>query len=210
MTDAKEKYIRDFSAPVGEALEWLERQTHLRTSHARMLSGRTEGSLLRHFAMMIKPSRVLELGTFTGYSAICLASGMPEGSVLDAIEINDELEDLIREGFEMAGVAEKIDLMFGDAKALLPQLDHKYDLVYIDANKREYSKYLDLVIDKVNHGGYIIADNVLWDGKVYAEKPDCDAQTQGILSFNAKVAADERLDNLILPIRDGMNIIRVR
>lgn len=210
MTDAKEKYILEHSSPVGEALEWLERQTHLRTSHARMLSGRTEGSLLRHFALMLKPLRALEIGTFTGYSAICLASGMADGTTLDAIEINDELEDLIREGFRRAGVEEKVNLMFGDAKALIRDLDCRYDLVYIDANKREYSQYLDIVIGKMNHGGYIIADNVLWDGKVYAENPGCDAQTQGILSFNAKVAADERLDNLILPIRDGMNIIRVK
>jgi len=208
--DALEKYIRDFSSPQDEALDWLERETHLRTNHARMLSGRTVGALLRNFVLMLKPSRILELGVFTGYSSICMASALQDDAVLDAIEINDELEDLIVEGFRRAGVREKVNLIFGDAKELIPALDHTYDLVYIDANKREYIAYYQSVIDMVLPGGYIIADNVLWDGKVYEDEPPRDAQTRGIMAFNEFVTGDDRVSNFILPLRDGLNIIRKR
>ena len=207
--DALEKYVQEFSAPQGEVLDWLERETHLRTNHARMLCGRTVGAILHNLVAVQKPRRALELGVFTGYSSICLASALPEGSVLDAIEINDELEDLIREGYSRAGVSDRINLIFGDAKQVLEDLaDREYDLVYIDANKREYIAYYQSVIDLVPSGGIIIADNVLWDGKVYEAEPPRDAQTQGILAFNALVASDERVTNFILPLRDGLNIIR--
>lgn len=205
-----DKYIKDYSSPQSEVLEWLERQTHLRTNHARMLSGNCVGKLLSFISTMLKPQHILELGTFTGYSAICLAEGLAENGTLDTLEINDELEDLIREGFAKAGLDKKIHLHFGDAKKIIPSLDYKFDLVYIDANKREYIEYFNLVIDKMNSGGFIIADNVLWDGKVYDEKPSQDAQTQGILKFNEFVAADPRVENVILPLRDGLNLIRVK
>ena len=204
-----DKYLREHSSPIGETLEWLERQTHLRTNYPRMLAGREVGHLLTAIVRMAAPRRVLELGTFTGYSSICIASGLPSGGRLDALEINDELEDLIREGYARAGVADRIDLHFGDALAIIPALPDGYDMVYIDANKREYPQYLEMVVPKVRRGGYIIADNVLWDGKVWEEHPKEDAQTQGIIRFNEMVVNDPRLENFILPIRDGWNIIRV-
>jgi len=175
-----------------------------------MLSGNNVGKLLYFISEMLHPEHILELGTFTGYSAICMAGGLAENGILDTIEINDELEDLILEGFERAGLSDKVNLHFGDAKEIIPTLDYKFDLVYIDANKREYVDYFDLVIDKVRKGGFIIADNVLWDGKVYEEHPSNDAQTQGILKFNELIVGDSRVENVILPLRDGLNVIRVK
>lgn len=223
--DALDKYLSDFSSPVPEALLWLERETHLRTNHARMLSGRSVGALLRHFTLMLKPERVLELGVFTGYSSICIASALEGDAVLDSVEINDELEDLIREAYERAGVSGRINLMFGDAKQIMDSMAEStggaessegsgssttepYDLIYIDANKREYIAYYQSAMELLKPGGYIIADNVLWDGKVYEEEPPRDAQTRGIMAFNDLVAGDPRVENFILPIRDGLNIIR--
>lgn len=205
-----DKYLDEFSSPLPQALEWLERETHLRTSHARMLSGRSVGALLHHMTLMLEPKRVLELGVFTGYSSICIASALEEGSVLDSVEINDELEDLIREGYRRAGVSGKINLMFGDAKEILDTLSGPYDLIYIDANKREYIAYYQSALELLRPGGYIVADNVLWDGKVYDENPPRDAQTRGIMAFNDLVANDPRVENFILPLRDGLNIIRKR
>jgi predicted O-methyltransferase YrrM len=206
----EQKYINDYSTPQGEVLEWLEKQTHLRTNHARMLSGRIQGKLLKTISQMIKPDAILELGTFTGYSAICLSAGLSEEGIIDTIEINDELEDLIIEGFKRAGIENKVRLHIGDAKKIVTTLNRKYDLVYIDANKREYVEYFDLVIDKVRKGGFIIADNVLWDGKVYDENPHNDAQTHGIMIFNEYIYNNPRVENFILPVRDGINIIRVK
>lgn len=205
-----DKYLDEFSSPLPQALEWLERETHLRTSHARMLSGRSVGAFLRHMTLMLEPKRVLELGVFTGYSSICIASALEKGSVLDSVEINDELEDLIREGYRRAGVSGKINLMFGDAKEILDTLSGPYDLIYIDANKREYIAYYQSALELLRPGGYIVADNVLWDGKVYDENPPRDAQTRGIMAFNDLVANDPRVENFILPLRDGLNIIRKR
>lgn len=206
--DALDRYLAENSTPVSPTLDWLERQTHLRTNHARMLSGQQVGALLHHITLMLAPSRVLELGVFTGYSSICIASALRERALLDSIEINDELEDLIREGYARAGVSDRINLIFGDAGAIIPELDATYDLAYIDANKREYALYYREVIDKVRSGGYIIADNVLWDGKVYDGSGACDGQTRGIEEFNRIVAEDDRVENFILPLRDGLNIIR--
>ncbi len=206
--EAVERYIRDNSTPLPQVLAWLEKQTHLRTNHSRMLSGSVVGSLLHHFTMMLNPARVLELGVFTGYSSICIASALVEGAMLDAIEINDELEDLIREGYCRAGIEDRTNLMIGDARDIIPTLDKIYDMVYIDANKREYAEYYGLVVNKVRSGGYIIADNVLWDGKVCMDEPPHDAQTEGIAGFNSLVVSDGRVENFILPLRDGLNIIR--
>lgn len=211
-----EKYIVSHSSPRQEALDWVERQTHLRTNYPRMLAGFEVGKLLETVSAMLKPMRVLELGTFTGYSSICLASSLPEGARLDAIEINDELQDLIREGWKRAGVEERIRLIIGDSKEVMPHLDESYDLIYMDANKREYPDYLKIIMGDcsnrplVHSGSWIIADNVLWDGKVCEEHPKSDAQTQGIIAFNEAVAADPRLENYILPLRDGWNVIRVK
>lgn len=215
--DAKDKYIREHSSPQGEALDWVERQTNIRTNHARMLTGAAQGRFIKMLVGISGAENILEIGAFTGYSAICLASGLPENGHLDSLEINDELEDLILEGFDRAGVASKITLHIGDAKETIGRLrteilDRRtkpmYDMVYIDANKREYCEYYESVFDMVRPGGLILADNVLWDGKVWADPLPQDRQTLGIARFNDMVAADERVESVILPVRDGLNIIR--
>ena len=205
------QYIKEHATAQSEALSWVEKQTHIRTNHARMLSGSVQGQIMRILVQMSGASSILELGTFTGYSAICLASAMPEDGHLDTLEINDELEDLILEGFDRAGLSEKIDLHIGDCKETLRKLraeDRKYDLVYIDANKREYCEYYELIFDMVRHGGLILADNVLWDGKVCQNPLPQDKQTIGIAAFNDMVSADPRVESVILPLRDGLNLIR--
>ena len=205
------RYIREHSTQQSEALRWVEKQTNIRTNHARMLSGSVQGELLRMLVKMSGAKRVLELGTFTGYASICLASALPEDGHLDTLELNDELEDLIREGFERAAVSDRISLHIGDCKKTLLEFKNEvfrqYDMVFIDANKREYCDYYELVFPLVRPGGWILADNVLWDGKVCAETISQDRQTQGILAFNEMVAADPRVENVILPLRDGLNII---
>ena len=207
------KYIEDHASVPSEALEWVVKQTHIRTNHARMLSGAAQGQLMRMIAQMCGAKRILELGTFTGYSAICLASALPEDGHLDTLELNDELEDLILEGFEKAGLENKISLHIGDCKETLRKIssetkDDLYDIVYIDANKREYCEYYDLVFDMVRSGGLILADNVIWDGKVCQEPLPQDKQTLSIVRFNDMVSKDRRVESVILPIRDGLNVIR--
>lgn len=206
----EKEYLSSHSTPMSDALLWLERETHIRTNHARMLSGREQGRLLSLISELARPSNILELGVFTGYSTICLAKGLADGGTIHAVEINDELEDIIREGYRRAGIEERVQLHFGDARQIIPQFDCCFDLVYIDANKREYPDYYRLVFDKVAPGGLILADNVLWDGKVLQEPMPEDAQTRGIAAFNDLVAADGRVENFILPLRDGLNIIRKR
>ena len=205
------QYIKDHATEQSEALAWVEKQTHVRTNHARMLSGAVQGQIMRMLVQTSGASRILELGTFTGYSAICLASAMPDGGHLDPLEINDELEDLILEGFERAGLADVIDLHIGDCKETLRRFreeGREYDLVYMDANKREYPEYYELVFDMVRPGGLILADNVLWDGKVCEDPMPQDKQTLGIARFNDMVTEDRRVESVILPLRDGLNLIR--
>ena len=203
------KYIEEHASAQGEALDWVEKQTHIRTNHARMLSGAIQGELMRIIVQATGAKRILELGTFTGYSAICLASTLPEDGHLDTLELNDELEDLILEGFERAGVADKISLHIGDCKETLSgmQPEIPYDIVYIDANKREYCEYYDLLFDMVRPGGLILADNVLWDGKVCQDPLPQDKQTLGIARFNDMVSKDSRTESVIIPLRDGLNVI---
>ena len=207
------KYIEDHASVPSEALKWVVKQTHIRTNPARMLSGAAQGQLIRMIAQMCGAKRILELGTFTGYSAICLASALPEDGHLDTLELNDELEDLILEGFEKAGLEHKISLHIGDCKETLRRIsseikDALYDIVYIDANKREYCEYYDLVFDMVRSGGLILADNVIWDGKVCQDPLPQDKQTLSIVRFNDMVSKDRRVESVILPIRDGLNVIR--
>ena len=193
-----------------------------------MLSGLIQGQLLRMISQISGAKRILELGTFTGFSAICLASGMGEGGHLDTLELNDELEDLILEGFERAGLENVIQLHIGDCKETLKSLrsgmglsespevasastadnEKLYDIVYMDANKREYCEYYDLVFDMVRPGGLILADNVIWDGKVCQDPLPQDKQTLSIVKFNDVVSADQRVESVILPLRDGINVIR--
>ena len=211
------EYIAEHSTRETEALEWIKKQTHIRTNHARMLTGAVQGRFLKMLAEAVSPRNILEIGTFTGYSAVCLAMALPGDGHLDTLEINDELEDLITEGFARAGVAEKISLFIGDAKESLARLRKEiledgtrplYDLVYMDANKREYPEYYNLVFDIVKPGGYILADNVLWDGKVCREPLPQDRQTVGIATFNEMAARDPRVESVIIPVRDGLNFIR--
>ncbi len=216
------QYIREHASEPSEALAWVERQTHIRTNHARMLSGAVQGQIMRMLVQLSGAKRILELGTFTGYSAICLASALPEDGHLDTLEINDELEDLILEGFERAGLSDRISLHIGDCKDTLRRLRGvmgldeggqadpamQYDLVYMDANKREYCEYYELLLDMVRPGGLILADNVLWDGKVCEDPMPQDKQTLGIARFNDMVSADPRVESVILPLRDGLNLIR--
>lgn len=205
------QYIKDHASTPSEALAWVEKQTHIRTNHARMLSGAVQGQIMRMLVQLSGASRILELGTFTGYSAICLASAMPEGGHLDTLEINDELEDLILEGFDRAGLADMISLHIGDCKETLRRFreeGREYDLVYMDANKREYPEYYELIFDMVRPGGLILADNVLWDGKVCQDPMPQDKQTLGIAGFNDMVTEDRRVESVILPLRDGLNLIR--
>ena len=222
------EYIEKHATKPDEALDWVVKQTHIRTNHARMLSGLIQGQLLRMIVQMCGAKRILELGTFTGFSAICLASGMQEGGHLDTLELNDELEDLILEGFDRAGLSEVIQLHIGDCKETLKtfrcnmglsesteaagegHVDQSklYDIVYMDANKREYCEYYDLVFDMVRPGGLILADNVIWDGKVCQDPLPQDKQTLSIVKFNDMVSADPRVESVILPLRDGINVIR--
>lgn len=205
--DALERYVLENSTPQSEALAWLERQSWLRTSHGRQICGPTLGALLRHIVLMLQPQRILEIGTFSGYSTIWMAGALPEGGRIDTLEINDEMEPLIREGFARACVTDRVRLVIGDALDILPLIDETYDLVYIDGNKREYVAYYQSVIDLVRPGGWILADNVLWDGQVAVGDPRSQ-QTRSIQAFNDLVAGDERVENFILPLRDGLNIIR--
>ena len=210
--EAIERYMIECSSPQGEALDWLQKQTNIRTNHARMLSGPVQGRFLKMIVEMCGARRVLELGSFTGYSGICLASGLPEDGHLDTLEINDELEDLILEGFSRAGLRERISLHIGDCLETLKRFREEgrepYDLVFIDANKRDYPEYYELVFDLVRPGGWILADNVLWDGKVALDPMPQDRQTLGIDNFNRRVASDPRVASVIIPIRDGLNLIR--
>ena len=204
----EEQYVAEHSSPQSEALEWIQKQTHIRTNYPRMLTGAVQGRFLTMLARISGAERVLEIGTFTGYSSTCFAYGIKEGGMVDTLEINDELEDLIREGCERAGVRDRITLHIGDAKETLRTLSGPYDIVYMDANKREYCDYYDLIFDLVRPGGLILADDVLWDGKLWQDPMPSDKQTLGIAAFNDMVAADSRVESVILPWRDGLNIIR--
>lgn len=210
MESAQDKYIEEHCSISNEALDWLERQTNIRTNYPRMLTGKVQGEFLYMMTRMISPRNVLEIGTFTGYSAICMALALEGEGHIDTLEINDELEDLILEGFERAGVSGRVSLHIGDAVEFLRGQDGKkfYDLTFIDANKREYPDYYELALTLTRPGGFILADDVLWDGKVYAEQVPTDKQTSGIVRFNDLAASDPRVETVILPVRHGLSIIR--
>lgn len=193
---------------LNSVLDWIQRETNLQTKQSRMLSDGGQGRFLQAFSLMLRPCNILELGSFTGYSTLCLSRGLAPSGVIDTIEVYDELEDIIREGVRRAGLEDRVNLYLGDAKEIIPDLDKMYDLIYIDANKREYAEYFNLVFDRLNIGGYILADNVLWSGKVLLASPPKDAQTQAIMAFNKMVEEDDRVENFILHLRDGVNIIK--
>jgi len=200
------KYVEAHSSAEDGLLRRINRETHLSVLKPRMLSGHLQGRVLAMVSKMIKPRLVLEIGTYTGYSALCLAEGLAENGKLVTIDINEELEGRVRGYFKESKFNDKIDYRIGDAKKVIPTLDGPIDLVFIDADKEGYSLYYDLVIDKVKPGGFILADNVLWSGKVLDEKPDKD--TMEIVGFNRKVAEDPRVEHLLLPIRDGIMVLR--
>lgn len=209
MNDKIEDYILEHIDKEPDFLHSLDRDTHLYHLRPRMCSGHLQGRILKMLVNMINPRMILELGTFTGYSALCMAEGMSEHSELHTIEIDDELEDFIISHFEQTQFSSRMHLHVGDARQIICSMnDVKFDLVFIDANKREYCEYYDLVFPILNEGGYIIADNTLWDGHVVDESHLKDAQTQGIMRFNKMVAEDNRVEKVILPIRDGLTIIR--
>lgn len=191
-----------------EILEQLNRAVHRDLLYSRMVSGHLQGRILYMLCQMIRPSSVLEIGTFAGYSALCMAEALPDDAILHTIEINDELEDFTQSFFDKAPYGDKITLHIGDAVDIVPTLPDMFDLVFIDGNKRYYVEHYHLVFDKVRSGGYIIADNILWDGKVVEEVQAKDKQTQGILAFNKMVQDDDRVENVIFPIRDGMMVVR--
>lgn len=203
-----ENYILEHIEPEDPVLQELDRETHLKMAGARMLSGHLQGQALTMIAKMINPLRILELGTFTGYSAICLAKGLQENGKLFTIEQNDELRDIARKYFIKSGLQHKITLLTGNAKEIIPSLSETFDLVYMDADKREYVDYFNLVFNKVRPGGFILADNTIWGGKVLEPTAISDRQTQGIIAFNESVKNDSRIEKVILPLRDGLTIIR--
>ena len=204
------EYIEQHSSPESTVLQQITRSTHLEVINPRMLSGHVQGRVLSMLSQMIHPKRILELGTFTGYSALCLAEGLTEDGRLITLEHNDEMENSIRRNFALSPLGEKIELVIGDAKEVLENFEFggDFDLVFIDADKKEYCDYLDLVLPLVREGGWILADNTLWDGHIIDPAYDKDKQTIGLRAFNDKVAADERLEKVILPLRDGLTIIR--
>lgn len=205
-----QEYIEKYSTQEDEVLQFVNHNTHTQTINPRMLSGQIEGRLLSMLSKMIRPKRILELGTFTGYSALCLAEGLQKDGILHTIEHNDELEDMIRQHLSMSPLGKQIVLHIGDAKAILQGMEETFDLVFMDADKREYTEYYELVFPRLRQGGYILADNTLWDGHIVDTAYDKDKQTIGLRQFNETVAQDERVEQVILPVRDGLTIIRKR
>jgi caffeoyl-CoA O-methyltransferase len=199
-------YLEQHSSAEDPLLAALHRETYLKVQIPQMLSGHVQGLFLELISSMIAPHRILEIGTFTGYATICLAKGLAADGLLYTLDINEELEPLFSRYFTRAGLDQKIKFIPGNALETIPQINETFDLVFIDADKSNYAKYYDLVIDKVRSGGYILSDNVLWSGKVLEGQKDKD--TQNIHLFNQKLAADPRIRNVIVPIRDGVNLAK--
>jgi caffeoyl-CoA O-methyltransferase len=203
-----DKYIREHSTPEDKVLEELYRQTHLYVVNSNMAAGHIQGKFLEMVSFMIHPARILEIGTYTGYSAICLARGLKPGGQLHTIEINDELNEMSTHYFALAGVADRVTLHTGRAQDVIPEMKYTFDLVFIDGDKREYCEYYNLAFEKVRKGGFIIADNVLWGGKIEGEEALKDPQTKGVVMFNEMIRKDHRVEKIVLPLRDGLMIIR--
>lgn len=206
MQEKLEEYILNHIDAEPEMMRQLNRDTHIYHLYSRMCSGHLQGRMLKMFTRMIRPQRILELGAFTGYSALCFAEGMPCDAELHTVEIDDEIEDFILERFNASPYADRMHLHIGDAMEIVPTIEGEFDLVFIDANKRNYVEYYNMILPRVRKGGFILADNTLWDGKVIEENPR-DPQTLGILEFNDMVAHDPRVEKVILPLRDGLTLI---
>ncbi|MFA6944575.1 MAG: O-methyltransferase [Pedobacter sp.] len=207
LSDELKSYLESSCDPESDLLKQIDRETHLKVSLPRMLSGHYQGRVLSMLSKMISPRRILEIGTFTGYAALCLAEGLAEDGILHTIDINAELEDMVRNSFSKSDLGNKIRYHIGNALEIIPELDEVFDLVFIDADKKNNGAYYHLTIDKLRSGGLVIVDNVLWSGKVIAEKKT-DTDTTRISNFNEMVKADQRVEKLILPVRDGIFIIR--
>lgn len=207
-TDGLDEYILSHIDDEGDYLRALYRATHVKLLRPRMASGHLQGRMLKMFVRMIRPRQVLEIGTYSGYSALCMAEGLMDGATLHTFEINDEQEDFTRPWFEGSPYSDKIKFYIGDALTLLPEMDLVFDMAFIDGDKRRYLDYYELVLSKLTPGGYILADNTLWDGHVLEKPRQTDLQTIGIMNFNDFVAKDSRVEKVILPLRDGLTIIR--
>lgn len=203
-----EKYVTAHTQEEPALLKQINRDTHAKVLMPRMLSGHLQGQVLSMLSHMVKPKQVLEIGTYTGYSAICLAAGLQAGGMLHTIDINEELRSRVKKYIESSGMNDKINYYIGDAVKIIPGMKEKFDLVFIDADKENYSNYYDLVFDKVNTGGFLIADNVLWSGKVTENPEKMDKETRAIDEFNKKVYRDKRVEKVIFPIRDGLMVVR--
>ena len=199
-------YAEQHTSKETDSLHNLYRETHIKTIMPQMIAGHLQGAFLSMMSFMIQPKQILEVGTFTGYSAICLCSGLQENGMLHTIDINEELQSMQKQYFEKAGVSEKITAHIGNALDIIPTIDATFDIVFLDADKINYANYYDMVFDKVRKGGYIIADNVLWSGKVLEEQKDKD--TAALDAYNKKIQEDTRVQNSLLPIRDGIMIAR--
>jgi caffeoyl-CoA O-methyltransferase len=207
MLDKTMDYCVAISSPMCPVLDALERETHLRTLSPQMLSGPYQGKLLQFVSRMIRPKKVLEVGGFTGYASICLADGLDEGGTLHTIEVNDELGWIMRKHFQLAGLEDRVHLYIGDAGAVVPTLDGGFDLVFLDAGKLDYASHYALCLDKMTSGGFMLIDNVLWDGKV-AGGDQKDETAVVLRAFNQMVADDPRVENILLPIRDGLMMVQ--
>ena len=201
-------YSELHSSPESEILKNLNRETHANVLMPRMLSGHLQGRMLSMISCMIQPISILEIGTYTGYSALCLAEGLKDNGLIHTIDINDELTPMVRKYVSLAGLDSKFRIYTGNALGIIPTLNGPFDLVFIDADKIKYTNYFDLVFDKVNKGGYILADNVLWSGKIIAPLSEMDKDTLALHQFNERIAHDNRLEKVLLPVRDGVMVMR--
>ncbi len=207
-TDAIEDYILSHIDKESDYLQRLYRDTCVNLLRPRMASGHIQGRMLKMFVQMIRPENILEIGTYSGYSALCMAEGLGEKGHLYTLEINDEQEDFTRPWIEGSAFAQKIDFIIGDALDVVPKMDIMFDMAFIDGDKRHYIEYFEVVMKKLNKGGYILADNTLWDGHVLSTPPESDKQTWGIMDFNDYITNDPRIEKVILPLRDGLTVIR--
>jgi caffeoyl-CoA O-methyltransferase len=202
------RYAEKHTSAESTLLSELNRDTHAHILSPRMLSGHLQGRMLSMISKMIRPQYILEIGTYTGYSAICLSEGLQQHGKLITIDINEELEDMVRSYFDRAGLSHQVEHITGDAISIIPSLQTNFDLVFIDADKVNYSRYYDLVLPRLNKGGYILADNVLWSGNVLKPSDEQDDDTKAIVAFNEKIASDPSVENVLLPVRDGIMLIR--
>jgi caffeoyl-CoA O-methyltransferase len=209
LSEDLENYVVNHSQDEPDLLKELERETYKKVIHPRMLSGHLQGRVLSMFSKIMNPAAILEIGTYTGYSAICLAEGLQVNGTIDTIDINEELEELQRSFFDRSGYGKQIKQHIGNALEIIPTLNKSFDLVFIDADKENYAAYYDLVIDKVRKGGIILSDNVLWSGQVLDPEKYNDKSTKALVAYNKKLKEDPRVETVLLPIRDGLTLSRV-